>query len=117
MVPLDATLPCVLTDAAARKMAQASATGRFVHDVTRGYAATYARHEGLDGCVLHDVAALVRLTRPELFEVRSAPVSVTLDGERLGQTSWSEHGPHRQVCLNTDGAELARHFQQTLTAS
>ncbi len=117
LVPLDATLPCVLTDAAARKMAQASATGRFVHDVTRGYAATYARHEGLDGCVLHDVAALVRLTRPELFEVRSAPVSVTLDGERLGQTSWSEHGPHRQVCLNTDGAELARHFQQTLTAS
>ena len=117
LVPLDATLPCVLTDAAARKMAQTNATGRFVHDVTRGYAATYARHEGLNGCVLHDVAALVRLTRPELFEVRSAPVSVTLDSERLGQTSWSEHGPRRQVCLNTDGAELARHFQQALAAS
>lgn len=114
LVPLDATLPCVLTDAAAREMAHTNETGRFVHDLTRGYAATYARHEGLDGCVLHDVAALVRLTRPELFEVRAAPVGVVLDGECLGQTSWSEHGPVRQVCLNTDGPALARHFQRSL---
>jgi len=115
LVPLDATMPCVLTDAAAREMAQTNDAGRFVHDVTRGYAATYARHEGLDGCVLHDVAALVRLTQPELFEVRSASVSVALDGERLGQTAWSEQGPARQVCLGVDGAELARHFQRTLS--
>jgi len=115
LVPLGATLPCVLTDAAARDMAKTAETGRFVHDLTRGYAAAYARHEGLDGCVLHDVAALVRLTAPELFNLRSAPVSVILDGERLGQTVWSERGPSRQVCLDADGPELARHFQQTLT--
>jgi purine nucleosidase len=114
LVPLDATMPCVLTDAVAREMVETNETGRFVHDVTRGYAATYARHEGLDGCVLHDVAALVRITRPELFTVRSAPVAVTLDGERRGQTTWSERGPIRQVCLNANGPELARHFQQTL---
>ena len=114
LVPLDATLPCVLTDDAARDMAKAGETGRFVHDLTRGYAATYARHEGLDGCVLHDVAALVRLTRPDLFKVRSAPVSVILDSERLGQTAWSQQGQSLQVCLDADGAELARHFQQTL---
>lgn len=114
LVPLDATMPCVLTDAAVREMADANETGRFVHDVTRGYAETYARHEGLDGCVLHDVAALVRLTRPELFEVRSSPVAVTLDGARLGQTTWSEHGSVREVCLNANGPELARHFQRTL---
>jgi len=114
LVPLDATMPCVLTDAAAREMAEINETGRFVHDVTRGYAATYARHEGLDGCVLHDVAALVRLTHPELFMMRSAPVAVTLDGERLGQTTWSEQGPLRQVCVDADGPELARHFEATL---
>lgn len=114
LAPLDATLPCVLTDAAARAMAETGDTGRFVHDLTRGYAATYARHEGLDGCVLHDVAALIRLTDPELFEVRSAPVSVILDGDRLGQTTWSEHGPTRQVCLNANGAEVVRRFQRTL---
>jgi inosine-uridine nucleoside N-ribohydrolase len=116
LVPLDATMPCVLTNIAAREMAQGGGeTGRFVHDVTRSYAATYARHEGLDGCVLHDVAALVRLTRPELFEVRSAAVSVILDGERLGQTTWSEQGPVRQVCLGVDGVALARHFQRALS--
>jgi purine nucleosidase len=114
LVPLDATLPCVLTDAAARDMAQTGETGRFVHDLTRGYAAAYARHEDLEGCVLHDVAALVRLTRPELFKIRSAPVSVILDGKRLGQTVWSEQGLSRQVCLDADGPELAWHFQQTL---
>ncbi|WP_454717438.1 nucleoside hydrolase [Caulobacter segnis] len=117
LVPLDATLPCVLTDADARQMADTSGdTGRFVHDVTRGYAAAYATHEGLDGCVLHDVAALVRLTRPDLFEVRSAPVAVSLDGERLGQTTWSDQGPVRQACLNADGPALARHFRDTLGA-
>ncbi|WP_454761072.1 nucleoside hydrolase [Caulobacter segnis] len=117
LVPLDATLPCVLTDADAREMTDTGGnTGRFVHDVTRGYAAAYATHEGLDGCVLHDVAALVRLTRPDLFEVRAAPVAVSLDGERLGQTTWSDQGPVRQVCLNADGPALARHFRDTLGA-
>lgn len=114
LTPLNATMPCVLTDAAARAMAEASAAGRFAHDVTRGYARAYARHEGLDGCVLHDVAALVRLTLPDLFEVRHAPVSVILEGERRGQTIWSEQGPVRQVCLDADGLELARHFQRSL---
>lgn len=113
LVPLDATRPCVLTDADAREMAHVGGeTGRFAHDVTRGYAATYARHEGLDGCVLHDVAALVRLTMPELFTVRSAPVAVALDGENLGQTSWSDVGPVRDICLDADGPALSRHFQQ-----
>ena len=117
LVPLDATLPCVLTDADAREMADTGGdTGRFVHDVTRGYAAAYATHEGLEGCVLHDVAALVWLTRPDLFQVRAAPVAVSLDGERLGQTAWSDQGLPRQVCLNADGPALARHFRDTLGA-
>lgn len=115
LVPLDATRPCVLTNADAREMARAGGeTGRFAHDVTRGYAATYARHEGLDGCVLHDVAALVRLTRPDLFTIKSAPVSIALEGENLGQTAWYEHGPPRTVCLDADGPAVSRHFQQAL---
>ena len=113
LVPLDATMSCVLTDADARDWAE-SETGRFIHDVTRGYAAAYARHEGLEGCVLHDVAALVALTRPDLFETRSAPVSVALDGERLGQTAWSEQGPAVRVCLKADGAALIRHFRESV---
>lgn len=111
LVPLDATMSCVLTNADARGLAEQSQAGRFAHDVTRGYAKAYAQ---LDGCVLHDVAALVSLTRPELFETRVAPVSVAISGERLGQTTWSEGGPAVSVRLRANGAALAEHFRDTV---
>jgi len=115
LVPLDATMSCVLSDAAARDLAEHGGdAGRLAHDVTRGYAEAYARHEGLDGCVLHDVAALVSLMKPQVFTLRAAPVSVATLGERLGQTAWAVAGHSVQVCLQADGPWLARHFKQTL---
>ena len=111
LVPLDATMSCVLTNADAGDLANQGEAGRFAHDVTRGYAKAYAR---LDGCVLHDVAALVSLTLPELFETRVAPVSVALLDERLGQTAWTEDGPTVSVRMRTDGEALARHFRETV---
>jgi purine nucleosidase len=116
LVPLDATLSCIWSDAAARDLLQHGGdAGRIAHDVTRTYAKAYARHEGFDGCVLHDVAALVSLTTPDLFETRSAPVSVTLSGERAGQTAWAAAGPLIDVRVQADGPGLARHFQQALS--
>lgn len=114
LVPLDATLSCVFSDTAARTLAERGDAGRFAWTVTRDYAAAYARHDGLDGCVLHDVAALVSLTAPELFATRSAPVSVTTSGERLGQTAWAASGPEVRVRLQADGDRLAAHFQAAL---
>lgn len=111
LVPLDATMSCVLTNADAGDLAEQGEAGRFAHDVTRGYAKAYER---LDGCVLHDVAALVSLTRPELFETRVAPVSVALLDERLGQTAWAEDGPAVSVRMRADGEALARHFRETV---
>lgn len=111
LVPLDATMSCILTNADAVELAEQGEAGRFAHDVTRGYAKAYER---LDGCVLHDVAALVSLTRPELFETRVAPVSVALLDERLGQTVWTEDGPKVSVRMRADGEALARHFRETV---
>lgn len=117
LAPLDATMSCVFSDAAARDLAEHGGdAGRLAHDVTRGYAEAYARHEGLDGCVLHDVAALVSLAEPQAFTRRAAPLSVATLGERLGQTAWSLTGRPVQVCLHVDGPWLARHFKQTLEA-
>lgn len=117
LVPLDATMACVLTDAAARDLAEKGGdAGRFALEVTRGYAAAYARHEGLEGCVLHDVAALVSLTAPELFTPRLEPVVVTTQGERLGQTTWVEDGPPVRVLLGVDGSRLAEHFRQAIAS-
>ncbi|MDR6625833.1 nucleoside hydrolase [Caulobacter segnis] len=104
LVPLDATRSCVLSTSAAR------GAGGFVEAVTRGYAAAYAAHEGLDGCPLHDVAALVSLIAPELFTDRRNAVRVTQGGERHGQTRWTQHGTPARVLLEADGAHLVEHF-------
>ena len=104
LAPLDATRSCVLSTAAAR------AAGDFVREVTRSYAAAYATHEGLDGCPLHDVAALVSLTAPELFTARRLAVGVSQGGERHGQTVPIEHGPRARVHLAADGGGVVEHF-------
>lgn len=117
LAPLDATMSCVLTNAQARDLAeQGGDAGRFAHAVSRGYAAAYARHEGLDGCVLHDVAALSWLTRPELFEVRNAPVAIATSGPRTGQTRIAPEGHARRLCLGADGAAMTRDYLDVLRA-
>jgi inosine-uridine nucleoside N-ribohydrolase len=117
LVPLDATMSCVLSDAGARELAEHGGdAGRLAHDVTRGYAEAYARHEGLDGCVLHDVAALVSLTEPQAFTLHAAPISVATSGERVGQTALARTGRPVQICLQVDGPWMAGHFKQTLEA-
>lgn len=108
LVPLDATRPCVLSTAEAR------AAGDFVEAVTRGYAAAYAKYEGLNGCVLHDVAALISLIHPELFTPRFAPVSVTRSGPRRGRTRWTVMGPAIRAFIDVDGPRLTRHFRQAI---
>jgi purine nucleosidase len=116
LTPLDATMSCVLNDADARALADRGGdAGRFAFAVTRSYAEAYARHEGLDGCVLHDVAALAWLTRPDLFETREGAVSVTLKGERRGQTVHADAPSAVKTCVGAAGGELTSHFCQTIT--
>ncbi len=116
LTPLDATMSCVLSDADARALAEhGGEAGRLAFAVTRGYARAYARHEGLDGCVLHDVAALAWLVRPDLFETREGPVSVMLEGELRGQTVRADRRSTVKTCVHAAGRELASHFRQVLT--
>jgi len=115
LVPLDATMACVWPDTAASHLARHGDAGRFAHHVTRSYAQAYARHEGLAGCVLHDVAALVSLTTPALFSTRSSAVSVATSGERTGQTAWVADGPSIAVRVQANGPALVSHFEQALT--
>lgn len=115
LVPLDATRSCVLSNGDAAALT--SDAGRLAHDVSRGYAAAYARHEGLDGCVLHDVAALAWLVRPDLFGLRQGPVSVMLNGERRGQTLRTDAASPVRAAMAADGPALAAHFCATLQGS
>lgn len=115
LTPLDATTPCVLSNAVARDLAERGGRdGRLAYEVSRGYAAAYARYNGLDGCVLHDVAVLACLLKPEAFTVRSMPVSVTLSGKRLGQTTWSRSGRPLRVCIAAHGDRVAEDFRRAI---
>lgn len=111
LVPLDATRSCVLATSDAR------AAGDFVETISRNYAAAYAAHEGLDGCPLHDVAALVSLTAPELFIARNTSVGVTQGGERHGQTLPIDGGPSVRILVEADGASLVDHFLRSIRGS
>ena len=118
LVPLDATLSCVWSDIAAKRLAAQDANlGAFAYSVTRRYAQAYARHEGLDGCVLHDVAALISLTAPDLFTSCQSHVSVSLSGASVGQTRKLGASQSIRVCLEVDGDRLATHFQQVLESA
>ena len=118
LVPLDATLSCVWSDAAAESLAARDGNlGAFAYAVSRRYAQAYARHEGLDGCVLHDVAALISLTAPDLFTPDHAHVAVSVSGASVGQTRRTGASPSSRLCLEVDGARLAAHFQQILEAA
>jgi inosine-uridine nucleoside N-ribohydrolase len=110
LVGLDVTTRCVLTNAQARDLATTGEAGQFVWEVTRGYAAAYGRHEGLDGCCLHDVAAVAFALEPALFETRRGPIGVVLDGEQRGRTPWIPEGAVQQACVNVDHALLLERF-------
>lgn len=118
LVPLDATLSCVWPNAAAQGLDTRDGNlGAFAYTVSRRYAQAYARHEGLDGCVLHDVAALISLTAPDLFTSCQSRVSVSESGASVGQTSRVGASSSIRVCLEVDGDGLAAHFQQTLESA
>lgn len=111
LVGLDVTGLCVLSTAAIRGLARdGGETGRFVETVSRDYVAAYGRFDGLDGCCLHDVAAAAYVQEPELFKTQTAGMSVTLKGERAGQTQWDLDGRAQTACLGVDVPLLVAHF-------
>ena len=117
LVPLDATMSCVLSNADIAHLAQRDGdVGQFILDVTRGYTAAYALHEGLDGCVLHDVAALISLTAPQFFTPHRGPVAVAVNDEEVGRTSWVSEGPDVTALIRADGPRLVDHFSLAIQA-
>lgn len=117
MVGLDVTLDCILTNAEAESLARrAGGLGRFIFDVSRHYVEGY-RPDGVDGCCLHDVAAIAYAVDRELFRVRHGPVGVETTGTRLGQTYWltDRQAPApRRVCIGVDHRSLVDLFCGTI---
>uniref|UniRef100_B0T4E1 Inosine/uridine-preferring nucleoside hydrolase n=1 Tax=Caulobacter sp. (strain K31) TaxID=366602 RepID=B0T4E1_CAUSK len=117
LIGLDVTTQCVLSNAQADDLAtRGGDPGRFAWAVSRGYAAAYGRFEGLDGCCLHDVAAVAFVLHPDLFKTCRGAIEVALDGERLGQTAWTKLGPRHGVTLEANADDIVQSFMNALIA-
>lgn len=115
LVGLDVTTRCVLSNDQARDLAaRGGEAGRFAWEVSRGYAAAYGRHEGLDGCCLHDVAAAAFVLHPDAFEARAGRISITTDGPRVGQTNWTASPSVQRVAFEVDDRLVVQRFMRSV---
>ncbi len=60
--------------------------GGMLQDMSHFYLAFYLKVAGLEGCSLHDPAAVIACTHPEHFETRSLAMKVICEGEEIGAT-------------------------------
>lgn len=117
LIGLDVTSLCVLTNAEAARMALCGGeAGRFASEVSCGYAAAYGLHDGLDGCCLHDVAAVAYALDPAPFQTRRGAITVDLDGARRGETRWGadDDRPGQSAALAVDPAVIVTSFLRAL---
>ncbi|RYY27334.1 MAG: nucleoside hydrolase [Sphingomonadales bacterium] len=126
VVGLDVTAECILRNATAAQMAeQAGEAGQFLYEISRSYAAMYKHYDGIDGCCLHDVAAVIRATDPDLFETVEGPLRVAIDGIARGQTiqrpldqsfppgAWDDV-PAQRVCRTVTAGAVERLFVERM---
>jgi inosine-uridine nucleoside N-ribohydrolase len=129
LVGLDVTTRCILTDVAAAELgARGGEAGAFLNAISRGYAAIYRTYDGLDGCCLHDVAAVACAIDPGLFTMSCGPIRVVTEGIAAGQTiqkpeaqsfppgAWDDC-PVQSACRDVDADGVAALFLSALTCS
>lgn len=111
LVGLDVTARCILPNARAVDLRRAGRAGELLWDLSRFYTAAYERYDGIDGCCLHDVAALAQLVAPHLFAYQHGRVEVTVEGPQAGHTRLAADptGRHR-VCVRVDAERLIDRF-------
>lgn len=117
MVGLDVThrITCKPDDFEA--MAAASPRlGGMLQDMSHFYLKFYASVGKLDGCSLHDPAAVIACTHPHLFTAEALPIEVTCEGEESGATVPSAQARGvTSVLTKVDAAAVKDLFLQRLT--
>ncbi len=117
MVGLDVThrITCKPDDFEA--IAQASPRlGGMLQDMSHFYLKFYATVGKLDGCSLHDPAAVIACTHPHLFTAEDVAIEVTCEGAEIGATVQS--APDRgvtSVYTAVEAAAVKDLFLQRLT--
>lgn len=117
MVGLDVThqVACGTADFA-RTARGAPVLGSFLAEATEFYLEFYESIYGKPECHLHDPAAVIAITDPQLFTIENHALAVILEGERIGQTVLAPDSGRTpvRVCMGVDGVAVKELFLSTL---
>jgi len=118
MVGLDVTMQTMCDDAFFDGLAAAHpAFGGFLREASHFYLDFYETFVGTRWCSLHDPAAVIACTHPEMFQMQRVPVIVVEKGEEIGRTM--PGGPeagHILVCTGGDMEAVKRRFSAAFGA-
>lgn len=103
LIGLDVTQKITCTQADFDSLAKKSPKiGKFLADIARFYIRFYNSVLGKEVCVMHDPSAIIAITDRNLFEFKSAPLSVITQGEEIGNTIVSADPGRRSVNVAID---------------
>ncbi len=115
LVGLDVTEAVNCTPADFKGLARtAPVIGGFLDRAVQFYFNFHRERHDIDGCHMHDPTAVIEITDPGLFEVREAPVMVTVEGEAAGRTRLGQSGPPVRVCLGADAEAVRGRFLEVV---
>ena len=86
--------------------------GGFIRDVSKFYINFYKQGVGKSVCLMHDPAAILAITDPDIFTFQKEPLSVILEGEKVGNSFVSENLERRpiNVAVNVDAEAAQKQF-------
>jgi len=128
-VSLDVTTQVVMSPAYMDALeGSAGPAGQFLNEISKPYAAFYGGRDGIEGCCVHDAAAVAFVIDPTLFELRRGSVRVVTDGVALGQTCQKAEGelfgpsawddqPIQAATVAVNEAGLLKLYAETMTAA
>ena len=106
MVGLDVTTRILVSRADMAALAEAAPVlGGRLAAMTDFYIRFY-ESIGLEGCALHDPAAVIACTHPQLFDWEETPVRVVTEGEEIGRTVPGGDGAPVRVARDVDAAAV-----------
>ena len=105
MVGLDVTLKTLLRQSQIDEIADhAPRIGNFLSEITPFYLEFYQRVAGIDGCPMHDAAAVLACFHADRFTYHKTGVQVALDGETIGQTLPADKRKDVAVAIDIDSS-------------
>lgn len=86
--------------------------GGFIRDISNFYIDFYTKVVGKPVCLIHDPAAILAVTDPDIFTFQKEPLSVILKGEKVGNSFVSENMERRpvNVAVSVDAEAAQRQF-------